>query len=661
MDYEKLADLYERLEKVSGKYEKRNLIVSFLKEVPPKSLRDTIYLLLGRVFPKWGEKELGIAEKLALRAISIASGIERSKIEEMWKKLGDLGSAAEWAISNKRQVTLFVQKLTVEKVVENLRKIAELEGEGVIDKKVSLLAELLTYSKPKEARYVIRTALKQLRVGVAEGMVRDAIAKAFFPKFLGAYQICPKCYLDWPLAAGKCGLCGAPLLGDDISVNLKNVMKGGFRIIVDPKWKEVVEEYENAVIDEVKSFDDLVEKYDIREFQFIAPPDRETALKLDEELINTVELAYDILNDMGEVARIAREEGIKGLRNVRLEPGRPIRPMLAHKAESIKDAFEAVGRPASIEYKYDGFRIQIHKKGNKIWLFTRRLEEVTRQFPDVVEYVKEAVKAKDVILDSEAVGVDPKTGKFLPFQRISKRIRRKYDIYEMMKEIPVTVYVFDIMYLNGETLISKPYRERLKILEKVLKPIKGKIEFAHRIITDSDEEASKFYQEAISKGLEGLMFKNLNEVYKPGQRVGTWMKLKPIMETLDLVIIGAEWGEGKRARQFGSFILACREPYTGRYLTVGKMGTGMTEEELFELTERLKPLIIKEEGKTVWFKPELVVEVAYEEIQESPKYESGFALRFPRLVRIRDDRSPEEIDTLDRIKRLFLEQRGGKR
>ncbi len=655
-----MSELYSKLEKVSGKFEKRNLIAVFLRDVPTESLKDTVYLLLGRVFPKWGEKELGVASRLALKAISIASGIDRSKIEEMWKKLGDLGLAAEWAIRNKRQVTLFRKKLTVQKVIENFRRIAELEGEGSIDKKVALLSELLNNADPEEAKYIVRIALKELRIGVAEGMVRDAIVKAFFPKFLGAYQICPKCYTDWPLGAGKCGLCGAPLLGDDISVNLKSVLKNeNFRILSDKKWESIAGERENVVFDEIRDFYSLAEKYDLREFDFIAPPDRDTARKMDEDLTNLVELAYDMLNDMGEVARIAKEEGIKGLKEVKLVIGRPLRPMLAHKVETIKEAFDVVGRPAKIEYKYDGFRLQIHKKGDKIWLFTRRLDDVTKQFPDVVQYVKECVKAEEVIIDTETVGIDKETGKFLPFQRISRRIKRKYDIYQMMKEIPVTVFAFDIIYLNGESLIFKPLKERWEILKSVIEEKEGKIQLAESIITDSDEEANKFYQEAISKGLEGVMFKNLNAIYQPGQRVGTWIKLKPIMETLDLVIIGGEWGEGKRANQFGSFILACKEPYTGRYLIVGKMGTGMTEEQLYELTERLKPLIIKEEGKTVWFKPEVVVEVAYEEIQESPKYDSGFALRFPRLVRIRDDRSPEEIDTIDRIKRLFLEQRAG--
>lgn len=660
MEYKKLADLYEKLEKITGKYETRNLIVNFLKEIPPDSLKDTIYLLLGRVFPKWGEKELGIASKLALRAISLASGIDRSKVEEMWKKLGDLGLAAEWAIKNKKQVVLFRKKLTVNKVIQNFRKIAELEGEGSIDRKVALLTELLNSAEPKEAKYIVRTALKELRIGVAEGMVRDAIARAFFPKFLGAGQICPKCYSDWPLTAGKCGLCGVPLLGDDISVSLKSVLRNEeFKILADEKWRSLVGENPNVIFDDLSDFEELSRKYDLREFDFVAPPSREKAKEFDEKLIEILEFSYDILNDMGEVARIAREEGLEGLRNVKLILGRPLRPMLAHKVETIKEAFDAVGRPAKIEYKYDGFRLQIHKKGDKIWLFTRRLDDVTEQFPDVVQYVRECVKAEEVIIDTETVGIDKNTGKFLPFQRISRRIKRKYDIYQMMREIPVVVFVFDIIYINGENLIFKPLKERWKILKKIIEEKEGEIKLAESIITNSDEEADKFYQEAISKGLEGVMFKNLNAIYKPGQRVGTWIKLKPIMETLDLVIIGGEWGEGKRAKQFGSFLLACKEPYTGRYLTVGKMGTGMTEEQLYELTERLKPLIIREEGKTVWFKPELVVEVAYEEIQESPKYESGFALRFPRLVRIREDRSPEEIDTLDRIKRLFLEQRGG--
>ncbi len=659
MEYEKLAKLYEKLEKVTGKYEIRNYIVSFLKECDPSSLKDVVYLLLGRIFPKWCEKEVGIGEKLSVRAIALSTGIPREKIEEEWKKFGDLGLAAEWAVKNRKQVLLFRTKLTVEKVIKNFRKISELEGEGTIDKKISLLAELLSYASPLEARYIVRTAIGQLRTGAAEGTIRDAIAKAFFSRVIGAYQICPRCLLDWPLAIDKCPFCNGPLFRDDIAVNLKILSKKeNIKILADEHWSGVVRS-ENIIFDKVRDLNELIGKYDLREIDFIAPPDRQTALALNEEIINSVELAFDILNDMGEVAKIALEQGLSGLKKVKLEVGRPLKPMLAHRAENVEDAFNAVGRPAAIEYKYDGFRLQIHKKGKEIILYTRRLENVTKQFPDVVEAVREGVLADTVILDSEAVGIDKKTGKFLPFQKISRRIHRKYDIEEMAREIPVVLYVFDVIYLNGENLMFKPYKERLEILNKIIKPIPGKIEIARRIITDKKEEAESFYKEAISKGLEGVMFKSLTEVYKPGQRVGTWMKLKPIMETLDLVIIGGEWGEGKRAKQFGSFLLACRDPYTGRYLTIGKMGSGMTDQELAELTERLKPLIIKEEGKRVWFKPELVVEVAYEEIQKSPKYESGFALRFPRLFRVREDRGPDEIDTIDRVRLLFKEQRGG--
>ncbi len=566
MKYKELADLYRRLEAFTEKTEKTALLARFIKNVPDDLLVKVLLLIQGTVFPPWEEKKLGVGEKLVIRAIALATGISRNKVEEMFTKLGDLGLVAEKAVAMKKQVTLFKKELTVEEVFNTLRKIAELEGEGAMEKKIKYLAELLIHASPLEAKYIVRTVLEELRIGVGEGIIRDAIALAYN-----------------------------------------------------------------------------------------APPE-------------LVEYAYSILNDFGEVVLILRKEGIDGLKKVKIKVGRPIRVMLAIKAENVREAFDIVGRPAFIEYKYDGFRVQIHKsKDGKIWLWTRRLENVTKQFPDVVQYVKECIKADEFVVEGEVVGFDKKTGKFLPFQRISQRIKRKYDIEKMMKEIPVEVHLFDIVYLNGQMLMDKPFMERRKILESIVEQKEGKILLSIGILTDKDEEAQKFYEEAISKGLEGVMFKNIKAPYHPGRRVGYMVKLKPVMETLDLVIVGAEWGEGKRAGWLTSFVLACRDPNTGKFLTVGEVGTGIKEKKehpdditFEELTELLKPYIYKQEGKRVWIKPKVVVEVAYEEIQESPRYESGFALRFPRIVRIRYDRSPEDADTIDRIKELYHKQRGGR-
>jgi len=335
--------------------------------------------------------------------------------------------------------------------------------------------------------------------------------------------------------------------------------------------------------------------------------------------------------------------------------------MLAQKAKNIEEAFETVGRPAILEYKYDGFRMIIGKHGDKVSIHTRRLENVSAQFPEVVKLIKENVKADSCIIDGEAVGYDPKTKKYVPFQNISQRIKRKYDIEAIAKDIPVELNLFDIVFLNGKSLIKTPFIERRKILEKIVKEKEYRIRLAQQTKTDKDSEAEKFYQKSLNAGNEGVMFKNMNAPYKPGSRVGTWIKLKPIMETLDLVIIAAEWGEGKRAGWLTSFTLAVLDQDNDEFLEIGKFGTGIKEKEeegtsFEQLTELLKPSIISEKGRDVRIKPNIIVEIKFEEIQKSPSYSSGYALRFPRLVRVREDRGPDEASTLDQVEKMYKEQ-----
>jgi len=378
-----------------------------------------------------------------------------------------------------------------------------------------------------------------------------------------------------------------------------------------------------------------------------------------------VEIAYSILNDFGELVKQILEKGKDIV--FKLEPilGNPIRVMLAIKAESAKEALDVVGRPAQVEYKYDGFRVQIHKKGDQISLWTRRLENVTKQFPDVIEYIKECFpNDKDFLVEGEIVGYDKENKKYLPFQRISRRIRRKYDIEKMVKEIPVVVRIFDIIYYDGKSLINTPFKERRKILESIVKQDMNKISLSESIITSSDEEAQRFFEEAISNGLEGVMFKKLDSPYHPGRRVGYMVKLKPVKESLDVVIVGAEWGEGKRNGWLTSFVVAVRDEETGKLLEVGEVGSGFKEKKEFpdditfeEMTEMLKDSIEEQNGKYVKVKPKIVIEVLYDEIQKSPKYSSGYALRFPRFIRLRPDKSIEDADTIDRLIELYKSQK----
>ena len=328
--------------------------------------------------------------------------------------------------------------------------------------------------------------------------------------------------------------------------------------------------------------------------------------------------------------------------------------MLPVKVTEIEEAFRICGKPAAIEHKYDGFRVLINKIGDDVKLFTRRLEDVTKQFPDVVQTIKKYIKTKKAILDSEVVGYDPKTKRQRPFEAISQRIKRKYDIEKLEKELPVEVNVFDVIYYDGESLMQKPFIERRKILEKIVPHEKFRIRPSMQIITSDEKVAMKFYQEALKLGEEGIMIKNLNAPYQQGRRVGYIVKMKPAANDLDLVITGAEYGSGKRGGLLTSYIVACRNG--NEYLDVGKVSSGLKELEqedgttYEEMTKLLKPLIISEKGKEVRVHPKVIVSVTYQNIQGSPSYNSGFAMRFPRITAYRPDYHLKDIATLDDIK-----------
>lgn len=581
MEYIKLVEIYKKLEETTKRLEKTHIISEFLKTIDIENLPIITLLLQGKLFPNWDENKIGVASRLILKAINTSTGISAFKIEHEWKKTGDLGIVAENLVKQKKQSTLLQTKLTVKKVFDNLRKLAGLEGAGTVDKKIKLIAELLTSAKPIEAKYIVRTILEELRVGVGEGSLRDAIVWAFF--------------------------------GDKIGLKYLS---------------------ENKI--EIKSREEY-NKY-----------------------IDAVQRAYDLTNDFSSVAASAKKGSLKGLKDMDIVVFRPLKVMLALKVKDVEEGFERCGKPLDVEYKLDGFRIQAHKEGGKIKLFTRRLEDVTAQFPDVVEYVKKNVKGNSFIIDSEAAGFNPKTGKYLPFQKISQRIKRKYNIPEMAKKFPVEMNVFDILYYNGKNLIKEDFKKRRELIEKIVTNKKRKIVVVKNLITSNAKEIEKFYKESLSAGNEGVMLKKLDSPYKPGARVGHMVKLKPTMETLDLVIVGAEWGEGKRAKWLSSFVLACRED--GKFLEIGKMGTGIKEKaeegiSFEELTKLLKPLITAEKGKNVTIKPKIVVEVDYEEIQKSPTYSSGYALRFPRLKSLRLDRDSSEASDLDMIEDLYYSQK----
>ena len=584
MEYSRLVEVYEELNKTAKRLEKTHIISEFLRDVSVEDAEHVTLLLEGRVFPNYDPREIGIAARTMLKSLSAATGISTDKIENEWKKQGDLGLVAEIIVKTKKQSTLQSTKLTVKKVFENIRKLAELQGEGTVDRKVQLIAELITSAKPLESRYIVKTVLDEMRIGVGEGVMRDSIIWSSF--------------------------------GNEIGI-----------------------------------------KY-VREGNEIDIGDREKYNKY----ADAVQRAYDLTNEFAEVAKAAKK-GLKELENIEMKVGIPIQVMLALKVDTVEEGFETVGKPCAVEFKYDGFRLQCHGDGNgNIKLFTRRLENVTNQFPDVVEHVRKNVKAKTFIIDSEAVGFDKKTGKYLPFQSISQRIKRKYDIEQISEDFPVELNVFDLIYYDGKNMISEPFEKRRKILEKIIKQQPKKIVLSKQKIVSDEKVVEQFFKDAFNAGNEGLMFKALNAPYKPGARVGHMVKFKAIMETLDLVIVAAEWGEGKRSKWLSSYTIACLDE-DGNFVEVGKASTGLKEKEeeglsFMEMTKLLRPLIISEKGREVRVKPKLVIEVGYEEIQKSPTYASGYALRFPRVISLRtNDKGPEQASTIDYVKKLFEGQK----
>ncbi len=656
MEYSVLVEYYKKLEETSLKTEKTGIVSEVLERTPADDIEQITQLLMGRAFPLWSEEVVGIASNLMIKAISKADGIKEYEIVAKWKDCGDLGTVAEKFARKKRQRLLFQKALPVSKVYSNLQKIASLEGHRSQEKKLVLIAELLSLATPTDARFIVRTVLSDLRVGVAEGIMRDAISKAFFADVYWRATLFQKNGKKKRFEKMLLGMKGKTVIAED---KVMDALRSSDGKMTEGFVKDNTVIVKN--IEEIKSISSFFKENLGADYVFV--DDADVGSKLKKSILDAVEGAYEIANDYGVVAKTLLDTGEKGLSLLKMQVMKPIKVMLAQKVGTVDEAFSVVGRPAALEYKYDGFRMQIHKSGHDVRIYTRRLENVTEQFPDVVSYVREGIAAKECIVEGETVGFDAKSGRYLPFQKISKRIRRKYDIKKTAGEIPVVVNLFDISYLEGKMLLKKPFLQRRGELKSIVREMPNKLVVAKQKITDGVKVAKEFYAESLAAGNEGLMFKNIEAPYKPGSRVGYMIKLKPVMETLDLVIAGAEWGKGKRSGWLSSFVLACRDEETGSFLTIGKMGTGIKEKQeegvsFDELTTILKEHILREKKNAVDIAPFLVVEIAYEEIQKSPNYSSGYALRFPRMSKVREDRGPDEADSLSRIVELFARQRG---
>ncbi len=366
--------------------------------------------------------------------------------------------------------------------------------------------------------------------------------------------------------------------------------------------------------------------------------------------LSQVRRANMLMGNLGEVAELTLNEGADALERVRIQLYRPIKPMLAEMSYDLGEVFKEHGGVTAFEYKFDGARIQIHKKGIEFKVFSRRLTDVTQSVPDIVELARKNIRAEEALVEGEVVACG-REGKPLPFQDFMRRFTRVHDVANMVEAVPLRLCLFDVLYLNGEMLIDVPYEGRWKLLaeaceESVLAP---------RIVTGDRDEAEKFLESALREGHEGLMAKALSSDYTPGVRGKKWFKIKPF-DRLDLVIVAAEWGYGRREGWLSNYHLAARDEETNRYVMLGKTFKGLTDEEFAEMTRRLKQLKISEDRYTVYVKPEIVVEVAYNEIQRSPRYRSGLALRFARIARIRADKAPRDADTIKRINALYERQ-----
>jgi len=358
-----------------------------------------------------------------------------------------------------------------------------------------------------------------------------------------------------------------------------------------------------------------------------------------------------LTGDIGEVAAIAKAQGREGISKLQLQVFRPIKSMLAQTAEDVNEVLKEHGGETAFEYKLDGARVQIHKSKDTVRIYSRRLTDVTESFPEIVELTRDEVKAGEAILEGEIIAVG-EDGTPLPFQHLMRRFRRVHDIEEMVEKIPVELYLFDIIYLDGQSFIADPYVERRKKLGEIA----GSIPLTKQIISGNPREAERFLKEAIDKGHEGLVAKKLDSPYAPGIRGKRWFKIKESLEPLDLVIVAGEYGYGRRHDWLSDYYLAARDSESGEFLVVGKTFKGLTDEEIIEMTRRLKELTVKEEYRRVVVTPRIVVEVAYNEIQKSPKYKCGMALRFARITRIRDDKSPKEADTIQRVRKIYEKQ-----
>ena len=578
MEFSIISEMFEMMEKTTKRIELTNILVELLKKTPKKIIPNVVYLLQGIIRPNFEGVELGIAEKLAIRAISKSAGLPIKKIEDDYREGGDLGLTASNILKIKTQTTFTAEKITVERVYETLFKIAKLEGKGSQDLKMKYISSLLNDATPLEAKFVLKILLGTLRLGIAENTVMDALAIAF---------------------TGK---------------------------------------KENRV---------------------------------------QIENAYNVSSDLGKVSLIVATDGIDEIKKFKISLFSPIRPMLADRVQSEKDVIKKMPEQFVAEYKLDGERVQIHKQSDKIILFSRRLENITQYYPDIVERIGKTLNVNEGIFEAEIVPINENTGEFLPFQELMHR-RRKYKLDKAVSQYPITVNFFDVLYYDKKDCLNLECSERRKILEQIVHEDNFS-KLVPMLFVKNENEVEDFLENSINAGCEGLMLKAPNAPYRAGMRGSNWLKLKreyrnELGDSLDLIVIGAYFGRGRRTGLYGTLLLATYNPEKDNLPSICKVGTGFTDESLDQLyqilsnkvTLKKNPRIVSEMEADIWFEPELVLEIVASEITLSPIHKtgldlirksSGFALRFPKFTgKIRYEKAVEDASTGEEVFALYKRQ-----
>lgn len=580
MYFLELAETFERMEKTTSRLELTEILVTILKKTPKKTIEKLVYLIQGKLGPDYIKEELGIAEKLVIKSLAMASGHSTKDIQSKYNTIGDLGQVGFEILKNKLQTTLFYENLTIERVFEILKKITKFTGSGSIDLKLKYINSLLNNASNLESKYILKLILGNLRLGIADFTILDAISLAFTG---------------------------------------------------DKKNRKILER------------------------------------------------AFNLSSDLGKIAFLLYEGDINRIQSIQISAFIPVRPMLAERASNAKEALDKMNFNCLAEYKIDGERIQVHKKGERIELFTRSLEDITNNFPEIIEEFKK-INLKDIIGEGEIVSIDPITKKFKPFQDLMHR-KRKYNIDDAVIKYPVILNFFDILFYDGKDKTILPFSERRKLLEMIFKQNKSsRIKLVTQIKANSVNDIEKFMSESISAGCEGLMIKNPNSQYRAGAREWAWIKLKKEYEgeftdSLDLTIVGALHGKGRRAGNYGTFLLACYDHEEDVFYTICKVGTGFTDELLKEISTKLKQHLIKfkhpriiagQIKMDIWFEPKVVIEIISSEITLSPVYTTymnkikegyGLALRFPKFTgKIREDKNAEDSTTVSEIIEMYKKQ-----